>query len=547
MAVVVDFPEEPARQTSGVTGVDSVSAVADSSLGSEDLAGLPNDVLGARICGLASRMAQATYYWLVMIAEFDARGGWAGVGIKSCAHWLAWRCSLSPGAAREHVRVARALRSLPLVSAEMSAGRLSYAKVREITRMTSRPADESGRGVGEMAQPDSAAHDADPDTDRQNAAQQGVDQQCVDQQKGDDPTVRAATGIDETALVALARAATASQLARSVRAFRRAAGVRGHQERTRSVAWYTADDGSVVLTARLPAEEGAAVLAALEAARDDLHRKAGSVTEPVDRADMLVHLARGYLTATPEDRSGEDRTLVVVHVDARHLDHSEAEDSAADSAAEACGDAGGDVGVGLCRIDGVGGIEPDTARRLACDAMLVGIIQGAGGVTLAHGRRRRLVSAAQRRALQVRDGGCRFPGCERVTHLEAHHVTPWSHSGPTNLPNLILLCRFHHVACDEGGVRIRERATSTRRRPDWIFVTAQGEPFAAQPAAPGWRDDDWILWQGLDGSKGRRDAEADKICPLWAGERFSLADTVSVLFGITSGRDRDSGRARRAA
>src|SRR3954470_22720101 len=83
----------------------------------------------------AVRLAAATASWLGLVAEFDEREGWGGVGIKSCGHWLAWQCGMSGGAAREHVRVARALRGLPLTAAAFAEGRLSYSKVREITRV----------------------------------------------------------------------------------------------------------------------------------------------------------------------------------------------------------------------------------------------------------------------------------------------------------------------------------------------------------------------------------------------------------------------------
>src|SRR5687767_5991333 len=83
----------------------------------------------------AVRLAAATAAWLRLVAEFDERGGWHGVGIKSCGHWIAWQCGMSPTTAREHVRVARALRGLPLIAAAFDAGRLAYAKVRALTRI----------------------------------------------------------------------------------------------------------------------------------------------------------------------------------------------------------------------------------------------------------------------------------------------------------------------------------------------------------------------------------------------------------------------------
>src|SRR3954470_5299028 len=89
--------------------------------------------LAAAIAAGAVRLAAATATWMRLIAEFDRRDGWHAAGIMSCAHWLAWQCGLSPGAAREHVRVARSLESLPLIEAAFAEGRLSYSKVRALT------------------------------------------------------------------------------------------------------------------------------------------------------------------------------------------------------------------------------------------------------------------------------------------------------------------------------------------------------------------------------------------------------------------------------
>src|SRR4051794_12336446 len=95
----------------------------------------PLDELAAAILSGSVRLAAATAAWLRLVAEFDERGGWHGVGIQSCAHWRAWQCGLGPGAACEHVRVARALRGLPLIEGAFADGRLSYSKVRAITRV----------------------------------------------------------------------------------------------------------------------------------------------------------------------------------------------------------------------------------------------------------------------------------------------------------------------------------------------------------------------------------------------------------------------------
>jgi 5-methylcytosine-specific restriction endonuclease McrA len=90
--------------------------------------------LGDEIAELSAHLDAATARLLDLIREFDARGGWAN-GFRSCAAWLSWRVGFSPGAAREHVRVARALGTLPRLAQALARGELSYVKVRELTRV----------------------------------------------------------------------------------------------------------------------------------------------------------------------------------------------------------------------------------------------------------------------------------------------------------------------------------------------------------------------------------------------------------------------------
>src|SRR4051812_3582711 len=103
---------------------------------------LSTDELGDRICELAAQIAAATFRWLRLLSEFDKRQGWGHWGIKSCAHWLSWRCGYDLRSAREKVRVARALDTLPLICEAFSRGELSYSKVRAITRIAT-PATEA--------------------------------------------------------------------------------------------------------------------------------------------------------------------------------------------------------------------------------------------------------------------------------------------------------------------------------------------------------------------------------------------------------------------
>jgi hypothetical protein len=111
---------------------------------------VPLERLEAQICELAGHLAAATCRFLVLLADFDARRGWASWEMTSCAAWLSWKCQLSSGTAREHVRVARALPGLPVIRAEFAAGRLSYAKVRALTRIATAATEA---GLAELAGP----------------------------------------------------------------------------------------------------------------------------------------------------------------------------------------------------------------------------------------------------------------------------------------------------------------------------------------------------------------------------------------------------------
>jgi uncharacterized protein DUF222 len=106
-------------------------------------ASVPAERMEVEICQLAGDLAAATCRFLDLVGEYDASQAWAAWDTRSCAAWLAWKCQLAPGTAREHVRVARALRTLPVTHAEFAAGRMGYAKVREITRIAT-PATEAG-------------------------------------------------------------------------------------------------------------------------------------------------------------------------------------------------------------------------------------------------------------------------------------------------------------------------------------------------------------------------------------------------------------------
>src|ERR1700759_1678523 len=133
----------------------AVSPPADVAASPAEPARVPLERVEAQICELAGHLAAATCRFLVLLADFDARRGWASWEMGSCAQWLSWKCQMSSGTAREHVRVARALRDLPVIRARFGAAKLSYAKVRALTRIAT-PATEAGP-AGVAAKPPAAA------------------------------------------------------------------------------------------------------------------------------------------------------------------------------------------------------------------------------------------------------------------------------------------------------------------------------------------------------------------------------------------------------
>jgi hypothetical protein len=118
----------------------------------------------------------------------------------------------------------------------------------------------------------------------------------------------------------------------------------------------------------------------------------------------------------------------------------------------------------------------ETARRLACDASLVRLLER-DGQPLRIGRKTRAVPPALRRALNARDRGCRFPGCGSRRFLDAHHIEHWVDGGATDLDNLLQLCGHHHRLLHEGGYRIT-RGPGGRLR----FHRRDGRPI---PECPG--------------------------------------------------------------
>ena len=286
-----------------------------------------------------------------------------------------------------------------------------------------------------------------------------------------------ATPATEARLLAVALSATAANVERLVRAWRRAdrdAQPDAEQERlaSRALSMQVDEDGMVVVRGRLPAEVGAVLMRAVEAALEQVPASAdgGESTIAQRRADALGLVAESALAGGLDPGNSADRFQVTVHVQAGDTlaareavgdgkDPSTpgpATVAAAHVSAEIAPDTDTDLDAGLTVIEQVGGLHlgRETARRVGCDAGVVVLSHGADGEVLDVGRRTRTVPSALRRALHSRDRGqCQFPGCES-RRCDAHHVEHWADGGATRLQNLVLACRFHHRALHEGGFRV---------------------------------------------------------------------------------------------
>jgi hypothetical protein len=402
-----------------------------------------------------------TYRALLLLAEFHRRRGWELGGHRSTAHWLHFRTGIGLGACREKVRAALALEGLPQTSEAMGRGELSFSKVRALTRVAT---PESEGELLEVAREMTTAEL----------------ERCVRAWKH------------------LSRKEEAS--------------LEKMNFRRRRLSVFPDESGAYVVRGVVTAEVGALLMRAVEAASDALFSaEAKDETTPEQRrADALGLLAERAMAAGFGDGSqrGGDAEDVSAEPRSARRRQTHFEGGANEGSQERAGEAEEDVsaeasleGGANGRSQGGGGedaeggevdaaiptplsgthaeryqvvlhvdpatlapqgepgrsnledgtrVSAETSRRLCCDSALVKVLRGPGGEVLDVGRRTRTIPPAIRRALEVRDGGCRWPGCN-LRFTAAHHVEHWAEGGETRLGNLLLLCSFHHRKVHEGG------------------------------------------------------------------------------------------------
>ncbi len=475
MEHMFDFPNPRTDPPAGPS-VDPPAEQFTDQPAADDLAGMPSERLEAEICSTAAHLAAGTCRFLLLVAEFDRRDGHATWECRSTAHWLNWKCGIGMHAAREQVRVARRLIELPHVRAAFASGRLSFSKVRAISRV----------------------------------AHPGI----------------------EADLVRMAEHATAQQMEDSCGALRRCrdlaeaeAELHETEQRTAARSHLTLrhrNDG-LVGGLRLTPEDGEILLRAVDLAvrRAAEGRPDNEPTSPIDheRASGLLELARAYLA---DDRNSTDRNStdgphpeIVVHVDLAVIEAARQAGSPPaghgnpppHGREQRTGSNGTDIngtdingtginstGINSTGINGTELLDPlhswrwpvatgsgthlsfAALARLTSDAGIRWVADLPDGSQLDLGRHRRTPNRQMMRALRSRDGHCRFPGCSSRHRLHAHHIRWWIHGGPTDMDNLILLCaKHHHAVHDREWTCTGTAAAPEFRRPDGRVV-AQRPP-----------------------------------------------------------------------
>jgi hypothetical protein len=362
------------------------------------------------------------------LAEFDATREWEGHGIASIGQWCDINLGVPSRLANEVALVGAQLSELPLLRAAFVDGSLSLEKVRAVASVATSESDER--------------------------------------------------------FTTIAKAASAAQLQRICAAYRRVNRDESREadERRRARRGVTkrpVDDGLVRIVALLEADEAAIVFGAIGGRVEEAWRRSRPAEEETNaeacapdlasrRADALVELAAEGMEAGADPVMAGERVGVHIHVDAALL--------------------AGDRADGVCEIDGVGPVTRQLVERMLCDCQVT-LAADFPHASIDLGRSQRTVNRRQRRALQRRDRGCRYPGCAMFRFLHAHHVQPWEHGGPTDMDNLMLLCPRHHRLFHEGDytIDVHGDAKFTFRTPDGRAI--EPPPLrtgpAAAPTAPG--------------------------------------------------------------
>lgn len=420
-------------------------AAAAEALDEEDLDDASDAALGHQLRGLWTALNRVQAQLSLRIAVFDERGAAARDGARSVRDWLRHRLRLDAVEAGRQASVASALATRPVTTASYLRGEISLDHVAAI--------DEAGWMLGD------------------DAMSRGVERILLEHARREPPgrlrrmARRLRERADPQAGIEAFRRVRGHRFLDVIRAATGAITVRGQLD---------ASDGELLLTA-LAAQgvsggpAGAGTAAPLGGGEFEVSGAAAGTPEQL-RADALVSLCRTVLRSDLLDagRVRGDRPRVVVTVALETLRAAARDGPVAEAALLGSGEP----------------VTAATARRLACDARVLPAVLGGGSEVLDIGAETETVSQGLRRAAELRDRGCRFPGCDRATEeCETHFGTHWARSGLSIVDNVVLLCPHHHVLVHEGGWQVTRDPYSGEvraRRPDGTRLDAVSPP----PDAP---------------------------------------------------------------
>jgi hypothetical protein len=387
-------------------------------LSAEDLRHASDEVLEADFAELERAAGAVEAELARRAAEIDRRGSFRRDGYLSISSWLAHRFRMAFSAATQLVRVALALEQMPRTREALSQGEISRWAMAILV----------------------AAHEVDPDEFSRV----------------------------EEALVDTAGTLPIPDLKRAVAHWRDAVDHRWAEEdaehvfQLRRLHVSPTLEGMVRVDGEFDPETGQVLITALRTVLDAEERRPETDrrTFAQRRVDALGEICRRWLDSTDRPQVSGERPHVTITVDLEALE--------------------GRSGF-RCELGDAGAITAETARRWACDASIARVITIGRSEPIEVGRRTPVVPASLRRAVVVRDGGCRFPGCDRPDGwCDAHHVRHWADGGPTSLSNLVLLCRPHHRLIHQ-----RFGMEMVQGRP--VFLRPDGSPLEdrAPPATCG--------------------------------------------------------------
>ena len=390
---------------------------AADALVNESIDGVTSSELGADIIEIRLAVDRLEAECLRRLHRFHADRGAQSDGGGTTVSWLRRSCGMTAKAAAYRVHLARTLGEMPATLDSARAGRASFTNVAMIGHLAGAVGVEQVKEFEHILLP--AAEALDPGRMRR-------------------ATESTRLSIDPDGVLADAN--------------------RAHLER-----WLDCDQtygGVFVLRGQFDAEGGALLKTAIDALSHGL--SSGEQRLPSQRrADALVEMAATQLRCGDHRDVHGQRPHLTLTVSADVLRHQSRSTDAAS------GDTLRVVAVPqAAELGGVGPIHPEIARRIACDAVRTVVtvaptaddsswITGSPAVPLSVGRATRTIPSSIRTALVLRDGGCRFPGCDRPpAWTDGHHIIHWADGGPTELANLVSLCRSHHRQVHEEGWRI---------------------------------------------------------------------------------------------